>query len=324
MAPIPNELWLAAALTSTVPAALAQSAPDANRPRTGVATTVTTNAARGASSTTMYIDGTAGQRLATDANSTLHVLFSDQSAVTLGPNSELIIAKYEFDPKTKNGQILIDMTKGLLRVVGGLISKKTATLVRTSTATIGIRGGISTVAVNSDQTDAIFLFGIEMTVADKTSDSNGGGGDGASSSDGAGDTNSADNTGSGQSGQSNPGGLLPSPGQPLFIRRPGFQFTIALNNGRPTISTVPPGLLLNQQGQFSGGNTGNTLQSNNPNASSRQRLIDTTRITSFSSTRTNESSANTGFRTGSGGGSAANPAQNLSDVLAGKSPQNAS
>jgi hypothetical protein len=167
MAPISNDLLLAAALTSAVPAALAQPAPNTGAPRTGVATTVKAGAPR--SSTTMYIDGTTNQRLTTDANSTMHVLFSDQSAVTLGPNSEMTIAKYEFNPQAKEGQILLEMTKGLLRVVGGLISKKTETVVRTSTATIGIRGGVATAEVNGGQTSVTFLFGQQM----RTTDTNG-------------------------------------------------------------------------------------------------------------------------------------------------------
>jgi hypothetical protein len=173
MAPISNDLLLAAALTSAVPAALAQPAQDVSRPRTGVATTVTTNAARGSNTTTMYIDGTTGQRLTTDANSTIHVLFSDQSALTIGPNSELVIAKFEFDNQSKNGQILINLSKGFLRVVGGLISKKTSAVVRTATATVGIRGGISEITETSDpapSTGTQFLFGTEATVTDNNGD----------------------------------------------------------------------------------------------------------------------------------------------------------
>ncbi|MES2913343.1 MAG: FecR domain-containing protein [Pseudomonadota bacterium] len=164
MAPISNDLLLAAALTSAVPAVLAQPAPNAGVPRTGVATTVKAAPAR--TSTTMYIDGTTNQRLTTDATSTMHVLFSDQSAVTLGPNSEMTIAKYEFNPQAKQGQILLDLTKGLLRVVGGLISKNTATMVRTSTATIGIRGGISVIERQPNQVNATFLFGQGMAATD--------------------------------------------------------------------------------------------------------------------------------------------------------------
>jgi hypothetical protein len=164
MAPISNDLLLAAALTSAVPMVAAQPATDAGRPQAGVVTTAKTGPVRG--STTMYIDGTTNQRLTTDANSRIHVLFSDQSAVTIGPDSELVITKYQFDTKAKDGQILMDLTKGLLRVVGGLISKKTETVVRTSTATIGIRGGITMVDSQPNQTSGVFLFGQSMRVTD--------------------------------------------------------------------------------------------------------------------------------------------------------------
>ncbi len=162
--PISKDLWLAAALTgAALPAALAQPA-DVDRQKTAVVTSVTTSASRTANVTTKYIDATSGQRLITDANTTMHVLFSDQSSITLGPNSEMVIAKYQFDSKAKTGQLLMDMTKGLLRVVGGLISKKTETVVRTNTATVGIRGGITVVEVTDLQTQAAFLFGEQMRV----------------------------------------------------------------------------------------------------------------------------------------------------------------
>lgn len=164
MAPISNDLLLAAALTSAVPLAAAQPASDAARPQSGVATTVKTGAPRG--STTMYIDGATNQRLTTDANTRIHVLFSDQSAITIGPNSEVVIAKYQFDPKAKEGQILMDLTKGLLRVVGGLISKKTETVVRSGTSTIGIRGGITIAETDGQKTSGTFLFGQGMRATD--------------------------------------------------------------------------------------------------------------------------------------------------------------
>lgn len=164
MAPISNDLLLAAALTSAVPLAAAQPAPDAGRPQSGVATTVKTGAPRG--STTMYIDGATNQRLTTDANTRIHVLFSDQSAITVGPDSEVVIAKYQFDPKAKEGQILMDLTKGLLRVVGGLISKKTETVVRSGTSTIGIRGGIAVAENDGQKVSANYMFGQGMRVSD--------------------------------------------------------------------------------------------------------------------------------------------------------------
>ncbi|HSV52212.1 MAG TPA: FecR domain-containing protein [Burkholderiaceae bacterium] len=164
--PISKDWWLAAALTSaTLPAALAQPA-SADRRQSGVVTTaVTQGAERGSSSAPIYVEGTRGQRLSTGPNQSLHVLFSDQSAMTLGPNSELVIAEYRYDTQSKSGALLVQMAKGLLRVVGGLVSKQSQTTVATPTSTIGIRGGISLVEVNEQGTTSSFLFGSYMRVA---------------------------------------------------------------------------------------------------------------------------------------------------------------
>jgi hypothetical protein len=168
--PIPRDWWLAAALTSaTVPTVLAQSAPGDRRP-SGVLTTVAVEAGRTSSSSApLFIDSAQGQKLTTGPNTTLHVLFPDQSALTVAPNSELVITRFEFDSRTKQGNVLIDMSRGLLRVVGGLISKNNPTRVRTPTATIGIRGGISTVDVGTG-TQSTFLFGDSMSVEGSNGD----------------------------------------------------------------------------------------------------------------------------------------------------------
>lgn len=160
--PIQKDWWLAAALTgAALPAAMGQT-PAAAQRQTGIVTTVTQGAASPGSSAPIYIENTRGQKLTTGPNQTLHVLFSDQSALTVGPNSEITIAEYRYDPKAKDGNILVDLTKGLLRVVGGAISKKNETVVRTSTATIGIRGGITLVETNGQNTSGTFLFGQMM------------------------------------------------------------------------------------------------------------------------------------------------------------------
>lgn len=164
--PIQKDWWLAAALTgAALPAAMGQTPAAAAGRQTGVVTTVTQGTAARSTSAPIYIESTRGQKLVTGPNQTLHVLFSDQSALTVGPNSEVTIAEYRFDSKTKEGNVLVDMTKGLLRVVGGLISKKNDTVVRTATATVGIRGGITMVEAqpNGDHSST-FLFGQHMRV----------------------------------------------------------------------------------------------------------------------------------------------------------------
>ena len=69
-------------------------------------------------------------------------------------------------PKTKAGTLVLSATKGLFRVVGGRISKIKPVILKTSSATIGIRGGIAIIsATENGATDATFVFGDRMTVS---------------------------------------------------------------------------------------------------------------------------------------------------------------
>ncbi len=94
------------------------------------------------------------------------MLFLDESALTIGPNSEVVLDEFVYDPNTKTGKLVLTATKGLFRLVGGRISKTNPVILKTPTATIGIRGGIA--MVNADAgggaTTSTFLFGDRMDV----------------------------------------------------------------------------------------------------------------------------------------------------------------
>ncbi|MEO7546957.1 MAG: LysM peptidoglycan-binding domain-containing protein, partial [Ramlibacter sp.] len=119
------------------------------------ASVVSSGSKAGARKRPIYVTESRGQRITTGAGETTHVLFSDQSAITVGPNSEVVITEYQYTPapptqpgtppnvQPGTGRLLLQLPKGILRVVGGLLSKRGDTLVKTPTATIGIRGGIS-------------------------------------------------------------------------------------------------------------------------------------------------------------------------------------
>ena len=101
----------------------------------------------------------------TEATGQAQMLFLDESALTIGPNSEVVLDEYVYDPEQKTGRLVLNATKGVFRLVGGRISKKTPVVLNTPTATIGIRGGISIISVAANgATDATFLFGQAMSV----------------------------------------------------------------------------------------------------------------------------------------------------------------
>ncbi|MDA1101871.1 MAG: FecR domain-containing protein [Proteobacteria bacterium] len=110
------------------------------------------------------LDIVADERVVTDANGKLQLLFLDGSALTVGPNSDVVVDKFVYDPDAEVGTLTFSATKGLFRLVGGKISKKTPVLLKTPHAIIGIRGGIVTANANDAGAAATFHFGQQMTV----------------------------------------------------------------------------------------------------------------------------------------------------------------
>jgi trimeric autotransporter adhesin len=82
------------------------------------------------------------ERITTANKGQTQLLFVDESSMTVGPNSDLTIDQFVYDPKTGTGRLAMSATRGLLRYVGGKLSKHDgAVTLRTSTATLAVRGG---------------------------------------------------------------------------------------------------------------------------------------------------------------------------------------
>jgi len=93
------------------------------------------------------VDMEADEKVTTKENDRAHLVFLDGTSLTVGPNSSLVIDKYVYDPEKKTGEMALTVSKGTLRFVGGVISKKSEVKVTTPSASMGIRGGIFTLAV---------------------------------------------------------------------------------------------------------------------------------------------------------------------------------
>ncbi|MEM1299263.1 MAG: FecR family protein [Pseudomonadota bacterium] len=96
------------------------------------------------------------------------LMFLDQTTLTVAPNSDIVLDEYVYDPNQQTGEIAISLTKGALRFIGGRISKQRDAIVRTPTATVGIRGGLTVIQVADDgATNVIHLAGENTSVTDK-------------------------------------------------------------------------------------------------------------------------------------------------------------
>ena len=84
-----------------------------------------------------------GDTLSTEQETYARIKFADGGEVVLRPGSQLKVAAYAYDQtKPESDNILLNMLKGGLRAVTGLVGKRNrnAVNVATTTATIGIRG----------------------------------------------------------------------------------------------------------------------------------------------------------------------------------------
>jgi hypothetical protein len=82
------------------------------------------------------------EHIQTRANGSVQLLFLDKTSMTIGPNSDLTIDEYVYDPSANTGKLAATLSKGALRFVGGQISHNGDAEIKTASALIGIRGGV--------------------------------------------------------------------------------------------------------------------------------------------------------------------------------------
>src|SRR5262245_47463079 len=99
------------------------------------------------------------ERIITSASGSTQVLFIDKTTLSVGPNSNVVIDEFVYNPKTSSGRMTVSLTKGAMRMVGGNVSHTEGATIKTPVATIGVRGGVATVKHDGRRTHAIKHFG---------------------------------------------------------------------------------------------------------------------------------------------------------------------
>jgi hypothetical protein len=89
----------------------------------------------------------------TGADGGIGITFTDNTAMSTGPNSEVSLEEYRFDSSNFKGAMLTDMRKGTLAMVSGDIARSTpgAMRVKTPTAILGVRGTRFAVQVEGER-----------------------------------------------------------------------------------------------------------------------------------------------------------------------------
>lgn len=121
----------------------------------------------GAAAQTLFVgaDVFQNQTVRTDAAGLAEIMFTDQSTITVGHGSEVVLDTFVYDPSNEIGQLAVGLSRGTMRFIGGRISKTTPVKINAPTATLTIRGGIGLFSFLPGQDGiAVFLYGDELTV----------------------------------------------------------------------------------------------------------------------------------------------------------------
>ncbi|MBK6613498.1 FecR family protein [Ottowia sp.] len=83
-----------------------------------------------------------GDRVLTGPRSAAAVTLTDGTILSIGPDSAVDLAQFRFEPTTQDGNVLVTLLRGSLRMVTGLIAKLKPEQVKVTTPTtvIGVRG----------------------------------------------------------------------------------------------------------------------------------------------------------------------------------------
>ena len=108
------------------------------------------------------------ERMTTNQHGQAKLLLADGTSFTVGPNSNLTINSFVYNPNKGSAKVAATVSKGAARFVGGRTAKtKGGAKVHTPVGTVGIRGGIANIDLTGSHcTPAYFdlLFSHRLTL----------------------------------------------------------------------------------------------------------------------------------------------------------------
>lgn len=103
------------------------------------------------------------EQISTDGDGLVQVLLVDGTTFTVGPNSQLTIDEFVYNPDTGDAKVVATLAKGAFRFIGGQTSrKKGGATIRTPAGSLGIRGAMVEGNVNGGEGTFSMIFGEEV------------------------------------------------------------------------------------------------------------------------------------------------------------------
>jgi hypothetical protein len=106
------------------------------------------------------------ETIRTGASSVAQLLFADQTTLSVGPQSEVRLDRYVYNPEQSVGDVAVSLVNGALRFVSGTQDSRSYE-VQTPVATIGVRGTIVDFLLIDGRMFAILAEGaVQFTLPD--------------------------------------------------------------------------------------------------------------------------------------------------------------
>ena len=98
-------------------------------------------------------------KVVTGAEGKLQILLLDQTSFTIGPNSEMELDEFVYDPATSAGKVTAKIAKGAFRFVTGKVARRDPSNMQVATpvGTIGIRGTMTAGKVSAAEALIVLL-----------------------------------------------------------------------------------------------------------------------------------------------------------------------
>jgi hypothetical protein len=97
-------------------------------------------------------------------DSAVEMTFLDETTLQLGPNSEIVLDEFVYDPDPSNSSFAITVVLGAFRFTSGILPSE-AYKIKTPVATIGIRGTEIKIAVErTNNTEGEVITTVNLTV----------------------------------------------------------------------------------------------------------------------------------------------------------------
>jgi hypothetical protein len=108
-----------------------------------------------------------GSRVFTGPNGHLQILLKDETVFTLGPNSDMVLDEFVYDPATSATKATANFAKGTFRWVTGKLAKKKDIIVHISVGDLGFRGTDAQCMVDPSGAGYVKLYEGQLDITEK-------------------------------------------------------------------------------------------------------------------------------------------------------------